>query len=201
MTKLLLIQKILEHWSRTSSNQQLVCDVGEQHEEEKAAISQEEIITMANQFAEWFYGLMNLEEPIGEEHFWSDCSLQMKVSGEEALVERSVDADRALVVQTLFEARREHRLYFNPNLTGDGVHGRMDPHGLVLIFTCGTLHTSDKCVGAFEQMFALARDPFCQNNWKIKNTSLNLKSKEVAATPRLCDSSISHLLLALGENS
>lgn len=201
VTKLLLIQKILDHWSCTSSNQQLVYDVSEQqHQEEAATISQQNIITMANKFAEWFYGLMNLEEPIGEEHLWADCSLQLKLSGDGAQVEKSVEADRAQVVQALFETRRDHRLFFNPNLTSDGVHGRMDAHGLVLIFTCGTLHTSDKCVGVFEQMFSLARDPFCQNNWKIKNTSLSLKSKEVTAIPRLCDSSTCHLLLALGEN-
>jgi Domain of unknown function (DUF4518) len=53
----------------------------------------------------------------------------------------------------------------------------MDHHGLVLILCCGTLHTHESvAVGTFESVFGLMRDPFSDNNWKIKNVKLQLQS-------------------------
>lgn len=54
---------------------------------------------------------------------------------------------------------------------------RMEHHGIVLILSCGTLHTHASCsVGVFESVFGLMRDPFSDNNWKIKNIKMQLQS-------------------------
>lgn len=54
---------------------------------------------------------------------------------------------------------------------------RMEHHGIVLILSCGTLHTHASCsVGVFESVFGLMRDPFSDNNWKIKNIKMQMQS-------------------------
>ena len=47
---------------------------------------------------------------------------------------------------------RRHRLTCNPNLCEEGVRGRLEAHGLVLVLVCGTLHTSSNVCGVFEQV-------------------------------------------------
>lgn len=53
----------------------------------------------------------------------------------------------------------------------------MEHHGIVLILCCGTLHThASVSVGVFESVFGLMRDPFSENNWKIKSVKMQLQS-------------------------
>jgi hypothetical protein len=53
----------------------------------------------------------------------------------------------------------------------------MEHHGIVLTLSCGTLHTQASVVaGLFESVFTLMRDPFTDNNWKIKNISMQIQS-------------------------
>lgn len=53
----------------------------------------------------------------------------------------------------------------------------MDLHGLVLILCCGTLHSHESVSdGVFESVFGLMRDPFSENNWKIKNIKMKIQS-------------------------
>ena len=66
---------------------------------------------------------------------------------------------------------RKYGLTYNPNVSLDGVRGAIDPHGLVVVTACGTLHNAaaaSVCCGTFHQQFGLIRDPFDGNNWKIK---------------------------------
>jgi len=157
-----------------------------------------EINTMALKFSEWFYTMMNANEPIGPEHFWRDAKLKMNLTSGSDTINHNVEDSAEEIVQILYKTKYEHQLYFNPNFLSDGVQGRRDPHGLVMVLACGTLHSNNLCVGVFEQVFVLARDPFVDNNWKIKSTELNLKSKkDVKAPPSLCDSSLTSNLLSL----
>lgn len=61
----------------------------------------------------------------------------------------------------------------------------MELHGLVLILSCGTLHSSDSSLGVFEAVFGLMRDPFSDNNWKIKNIKLQLQSSSVTGIQKV----------------
>lgn len=70
----------------------------------------------------------------------------------------------------------------------------MEHHGIVLILCCGTLHThASVSVGVFESVFGLMRDPFSDNNWKIKNIKMQLQSTPSIGMQKLpqldnCDS-------------
>ncbi|KAL3285369.1 hypothetical protein HHI36_019476 [Cryptolaemus montrouzieri] len=140
------------------------------------------ITALAEQFSQWFYELLN-ENHLSSEHFFPDVSLNLSTvsNGEEN--SNSVEKNPEDVTNCLLNTKMQYDLFFNPNLSKEGVRGQMDPHGLVMVIVCGTLHSKSVCVGVFEQMFALARDPFAENNWKIKRTDLRLRSSSNVITP------------------
>jgi hypothetical protein len=78
----------------------------------------------------------------------------------------------------------------------------MDLHGLVLILCCGTLHSHESVSdGVFESVFGLMRDPFSDNNWKIKNIKLQLQSTAgINRTPELQSCSSLQQFLTLPES-
>lgn len=155
---------------------------------QKESSAEENIEVLGEKFAEWFYNMINTSPVIGSEHFWRDCTLTLNLLSDVQTVTEKVSDDCEKIAALLSTTKTAHNLFFNPNLTKEGVKTKMNPHGLVVVMVCGTLHTDKECVGVFEQVFGLARDPFSDNNWKIKNTKLNLRSKSgVCALPRLCD--------------
>lgn len=177
-TKISLITKLMKFWDDSSKTKEKTVAVSESREEVK-------VKELANKFCEWFYQIFNEDKPIGDEHFFQDCVLKLNLISDVSNVSESVENNPSEISELLYKTKCEHGIYLNPNLTSEGCKGKMDNHGLVLVFACGTLHTRDSIVGVFEQMFALARDPFSENNWKIKNTILNLKSKPVNNVPIL----------------
>jgi hypothetical protein len=156
-----------------------------------------EVDEMAHQFTHWFYSMLNQHDvnhqgtQLGVEHFWHDCNMQLVLSSEMGCSKCEVKNSAANVVQLICDTKTQHNLYFNPNLSCEGVQGKTERHGLVMVLACGTLHQQDKCVGVFEQLFGLIRDPLAYNNWKIKYTELNLKSKStVTSSPTLAEGSL-----------
>jgi len=151
---------------------------------------------MAVNFARWYFQLLNSsvdtdQTDWGPSHFWPDSSAKVSVmsgTGEQESVEAHHSASE--VCDMLVQVMRRHRLTCNPNLCEEGVRGRLEAHGLVLVLVCGTLHTSSNVCGVFEQVFGLVRDPGAQNNWKIKNTEARLVAGEVQQQPKLTSSSL-----------
>lgn len=133
-------------------------------------------------------------------HFFNDAKLKLSLISNEDCDNTLVEDDPIEIANTLQRVKYEHHLYFNPNFSTEGVQGRIDPHGLVMVLVCGTLHIQETMAGVFEQVFALARDPFSDNNWKVKHTELILRSQGVTNQPRLCDSDLTSDLLALPSN-
>lgn len=153
-------------------------------------IEAQEIDEMAHKFTNWFYSLLN-QCQLGMENFWQDCSMCLVLSSERDCSELEIKNSAADVVQLIWNTKAHNNLYFNPNLSSEGVQGRRDVHGLVMVLACGTLHQQDRCVGIFEQSFGLIRDPSARNNWKIKHTNLNLKCKSnITNIPTLAEGSL-----------
>lgn len=149
-----------------------------------------EIDEMARQFTNWFYSMLN-QCQLGIEHFWQDCSMCLVINSENDCSKFEVKNSATDVVQLIWDTKTRNNLCFNPNLSHEGVQGRTDVHGLVMILVCGTLHQQDKCVGIFEQLFGLIRDPLACNNWKIKYTNLNLQGTSVVTNlPTLAEGNI-----------
>lgn len=192
-TKNDLIDQILHYWNVSISNPI------NQTESQIVGKSQDSnsVEKLAEQFSQWFYAMLN-NEGVGSEHFFSDVKLNLNMICNDDVDKTELENDPEKVALTFNQLKHQHNLFFNPNLSQDGVQGRMDPHGLAMVMVCGTLHIQDVCVGVFEQVFALARDPFSENNWKVKTSHLNLKSKSgFLGTPKLCDSELTSQLLML----
>ncbi|KAL8616654.1 hypothetical protein ACOMHN_031636 [Nucella lapillus] len=152
-------------------------------------------------FAKWFYQLLNSENPhcttrsddvFGPHHFWENATLKI-VSRTPDLTEESYDGN-VLVAGRLQALAKEELLLFNPNISVGGVRVQTNPHGLVIIMVCGTIHRHDTCLGVFEQVFGLISNPLNENTWKVKLTQLHLSSSQVTAVPRLSDTSARKLL-------
>nr|ACO10605.1 C3orf38 homolog [Caligus rogercresseyi] len=136
---------------------------------------------MAKTFTSWFYDLLNELKDFGPQHFWVDASAKISVlrDGSSTPEDFSAVENGSEVSSAIQNIVLKYGIRFNPNNCPEGVSGVMDPHGLVVIRVCGTLHNAANCCGVFHQRFGLIRDPLCSNAWKIKFTEASLVSKNV----------------------
>jgi hypothetical protein len=109
--------------------------------------------------------------------------LCLELSSGRDYAKHEIQNSPADVVQMMWNTKARHDLCFIPNLSHEGVQGRIAVHGLIMVLVCGTLHQQDRCVGVFEQSFGLIRDPSVDNVWKIKYTNLSLKSTSIVTKP------------------
>ena len=150
---------------------------------------------LGQRFVEWFYRELNAKNPnsptvqsdFGPVHFWDECSLFLlcltHIRSNDHFVGAGAVSDRLLgLVQN-------DQLLFNPNVSCEGIKVKSDPHGLVVVLVCGTIHRGNDCVGIFDQMFGLVKDPRLADNWKIKTTKLKIQSSQVLSMPKLTDKS------------
>ncbi|XP_067664467.1 uncharacterized protein C3orf38 homolog [Haliotis asinina] len=158
-------------------------------------------------FASWFFKILNSHNPslnqvpedFGPHHFWNDVKLYLLTQTPN---ENSEEYEGGVLVSKRFLALvKEEQLLFNPNITGDGVQVKSDPHGLVIVMVCGTIHRGNNCLGVFQQMFGLIGDPRYDNNWKVKVSKLRIQSSQVTSIPRLQDSDNNDLLAVIPSSS
>ncbi|KAK7482632.1 hypothetical protein BaRGS_00026131 [Batillaria attramentaria] len=185
---------------------------GHSHVTERQGGASPENQTLGETFVSWFYKLLNAQNPamagtaegagagdFGPQHFWQDCNMKLISVTPEPSDESYTGS---LLVSQRFQAlAREEQLIFNPNVSREGVRVRSNPHGLLVVMACGTIHQHSNCLGVFEQMFGLVRDPTIDNNWKIKVTQLQLVSSQVTAIPKLTDSAAADMLAIAGSSS
>lgn len=135
------------------------------------------------QFTEWFYNRFNVvyneseDETLTEEDFWNDChtTIIIPLSEDESHNSEANSAEDTLSL--LKDLQSQYKLLFVPNLSPDGIKTMVEPHGLVIVMVCGTLHNkSGNCVGLFEQMFGLIKNPFKANNFKVKKMNMVLRN-------------------------
>uniref|UniRef100_A0A0K8SVU6 NTF2 domain-containing protein n=1 Tax=Lygus hesperus TaxID=30085 RepID=A0A0K8SVU6_LYGHE len=147
---------------------------------------------LAYKFCEWFFTKLNEPvvmlggEKIVDNDFWCDASARITLkSGPDSLQHAAQGGSE--VVELLAALQLQHNLYFSPNLSMDGLRAKSEPHGLVVILVCGTIHQGQgQCIGIFEQKFGLIKDPYASDNCKIKTLEINLLSKsDVTVQPVL----------------
>lgn len=159
---------------------------------------------MSIEFAKWFYSLLNKDfleggnVALGSEHFWQDASVSVKLqSNGEVMQEEATSSVN--VVNLINSVKQRHNLYFSPNLSYNGVRGKLEAHGMVVIVVCGTLHQSvGHVVGVFEQIFSLIKDPLAANSWKIKRSEVLMTSNQsVSVVPTLQEGQLMRTLFPL----
>ncbi|XP_060082781.1 uncharacterized protein C3orf38 homolog [Ylistrum balloti] len=150
-------------------------------------------------FTTWFYKMLNSQNPttpdapedFGSHHFWPDVNFKLLCLTPQPVDEELSGAD--LTTQRLLALVKEEQLLFNPNISKEGLMVKSNPHGQLVLIVCGTIHRSQDCLGEFEQLFGLLRDPRFNNNWKVKFTKLRIKSSQVTAMPKLTDQALSEV--------
>lgn len=146
-------------------------------------------------FIKWFYDSLNSHNPsrgvipkdFGPQHFYGDAKLMVLLPGPPETRENCT-GQQAVSEKFLHFVSREN-LLFNPNCDHGGVMVKDDPHGLVVVMVCGTIHKDNQCLGVFDQMFGLIKDPQFHNNYKIKISKMKLTATAVSNLPRLTDKS------------
>lgn len=146
---------------------------------------------LGEQFAKWFFEMLNSFNPavpgspkeFGPQHFWDDAKLKVNVVNPSPSQEEYIGPQ--MVADRLISLTKEEQLLFNPNISTEGVFVKSSRHGLVMIIVCGTIHRGNDCLGVFQQIFGIIKDPRYNDIWKIKVTYLDVQSSKVTAMPKL----------------
>lgn len=205
-TKLLLIERIEEFWNNRGGKSS-ASDTGPNHSSQTVSsnINSEHfpINLMSREFCTWFFKNYN-SDTLKSNDFWLDTNISIRImaSGNGGSTNDSETEGNENALEMLMHLRKQLNILFNPNLCHEGVQGRIDPHGLVVLMCCGTVHSEIQCVGLFESAFGLMRDPYNENNWRIKYLKLQIKSSQsnnMMPTLNECETLIQ--ILALPETS
>lgn len=203
LSKLALIEKTIEHWTatfrQTDADEDSTNDANAEQSEGGASTTADDngsgaivvhetpndtheqfpIHRMSRLFTGWFFKQYNDAE-LSADDFWCDaqCTVEMRDAAQPHESENTESAQGAdSCVAMLLALRAKYAFYFNANESHGGCQGRIDAHGLVLVLSCGTLHVDrSRVVGCWECAFGLVRDPFADNNWKVKHMRLRLRS-------------------------
>lgn len=130
---------------------------------------------MSRKFAIWFFTNLN-EESLQASDFWRESEYVVQFFEQNVCMLEQSDQGAENLLAFCRGLHTKYLLYFNLNESHSGTQGRIDPHGLVLVLSCGSLHKIDELVGTFECVFALSRDPFTDNNWKINRIDMRLRN-------------------------
>ncbi|XP_005094524.1 uncharacterized protein C3orf38 homolog [Aplysia californica] len=148
----------------------------------------------AVKFVTWFYNMLNSLNPsfhlvpqdFGPQHFWDNAELHLHMA-RFATSQTEDHAGCESVAKRLAAFTNTDMLLFHPNLSGDGVQIKSDPHGLKLILACGSLHRSNSCIGIFVQSFGIVKDPRLPDAWKVKVSYLKMQEGSMQNLPKLQD--------------
>ncbi|XP_037034692.1 uncharacterized protein C3orf38 homolog isoform X1 [Bradysia coprophila] len=196
-SKPILLERLFEFWNHKFSDQSSQkSECTDQSVHQAAKEDQFPIHQMSRQFSTWFFKMCN-ESQLKIVDFWADAeySIEMIASGQ--LVRQEQGSGSQSLLELMQSLHSQDNLLFNPNDCHDGIQGRINVHGLVMVLCCGTLHSPGVFIGVFECMFGLLRDPYADGNWKIKHLRMRLNSSSPREAPRLEECSYLETMMAL----
>jgi len=98
------------------------------------------------------------------------------------LIEEAVGSDGA---EKLLLSFLQQGYLLNPNLSD--IKEKKEHHGFVLIAVAGTVHKNEACLGIFEHLFCLLRDPGIDFKWRILWAELRVTQMTVHQMPGVSD--------------
>ncbi|XP_064474393.1 uncharacterized protein C3orf38 homolog [Ornithodoros turicata] len=174
-----LIQACLKHWQSDGNVDVIEIDeeisVAPSKDSSAVTPSDEAEEQMAFQFTQWFFSLLNGHaEKLGSHHFFGSCQMKIECLESSQGPPQLVDIRGGLRVSSvLWELAGGSRRLFHPN--SGSLQCYFENHGLAKIIVSGVIHESGNCVGLFDFMFGLAKDPSADDNWKIQAVCARLQ--------------------------
>lgn len=178
-TKMALIERIVSHWKTKEGNIQRY----QPNEKDESTVTQNvefSVNKLSQEFSSWFFNRLNDAE-YNTEDFWSDAISSIRIISNDIIDETTSGSDNIVIMLKCL--KDQLRINFIPNLTPQGVQGRMDPHGLVYVLCCGTIQKDNTFSGVFETAFGLIRN--IENMWRIKNLKLQIRHSETYSLPNI----------------
>ncbi|GFR87344.1 hypothetical protein ElyMa_004220900 [Elysia marginata] len=136
----------------------------------------------AEDFAKWFYSLLNSCNPemgprgdFGPQHFWADAQMRLELTTQGRHVSETVNGAEMLA-KKLLTFPVVDRLVFKINPGADSVKIRSEGDKKVVL-VCGQLRQQGMRVGTFCQSFGLVAGPAMNNSHKVKITLLKMNDK------------------------
>jgi hypothetical protein len=172
-----------------------LCNIVDVNSSSNADPAAQEAQRLGEAFVQWFFDMLNSHNPckrqntkdFGPQHFFDDAMLLVLQRGPGE--SRSTFSGQQAVSDGFLALVKGEDLLFNPNCSPGGLMVRTNPHGLVVVLVCGTIHRGNQCLGVFEQMFGLIKDSCFDDKWKIKISKLKMTAMAVTQLPMLTDKS------------
>lgn len=154
---------------------------------------------MSEEFTSWLFQRIN-NTSLVESDLWKDVTNAIRLIDSSGNTQDLQSEGSESVLQSFQHLRGEFKFQLAPNICPTGVQGKMNPYGMVMIASCGTVYQEDQFVGVFEAGFGLLRDPNSSDLWKLKHSKVQIKSAVgIATAPQLEDCDSLKEILALPE--
>lgn len=170
--KLALIDQVLDFWKSSFCVQQL------------STLNNEEQLSemMGVKFTQWWFEILlaissaaTVKNENLADQFWADGRLKITINSAQGI--QSEDVVGSNEAEKLLLSLLHQGYLLNPNLKE--VKEKHERHGFVLIAVCGTVHKNQSCIGVFENIFGLLRDPGVEFRWRLKWSELQINTSMI----------------------
>ncbi|XP_050097036.1 uncharacterized protein LOC126578483 [Anopheles aquasalis] len=160
---------------------------------EPPGLEQYPVNLLALDYTVWFFLKWN-RNSLDESAFWLDasCTVMLEISETQQGTEQVCGPQD--IINLILTLKFQYNFQFVPNIMFDGCQGRIVESD-VLAMSCGVVYNNQPgpdnryvCLGEFEALIALRRDPMENNNWKIRMMKLYIRYKKVDNLPALGNS-------------
>ncbi|XP_035787451.1 uncharacterized protein LOC118464283 isoform X1 [Anopheles albimanus] len=160
---------------------------------EPAGLEQYPVNLLALDYTVWFFLKWN-RNSLDESAFWLDasCTVMLEISETQQGTEQVCGPQD--IINLILTLKFQYNFQLVPNIMFDGCQGRIVESD-VLAMSCGVVYNNQPgpdnryvCLGEFEALIALRRDPMENNNWKVRMMKLYIRYKKVDNLPALGNS-------------
>uniref|UniRef100_A0A182JP76 Yip1 domain-containing protein n=1 Tax=Anopheles christyi TaxID=43041 RepID=A0A182JP76_9DIPT len=166
---------------------------GDESDTEPPGLEQYPVNLLALDYTVWFFLKWN-RNSLDESAFWIDanCTVMLEISETQQGTEQVCGPQD--IINLILSLKFQYNFQLVPNIMFDGCQGRIMDSG-VLALSCGVVYNNQPgpegrfvCLGEFETLIGLRRDPMENNNWKIRMLKLYIRYKKVDNLPALANS-------------
>uniref|UniRef100_A0A182PII2 Yip1 domain-containing protein n=1 Tax=Anopheles epiroticus TaxID=199890 RepID=A0A182PII2_9DIPT len=177
---------------------------GLESETEPPGLEQYPVNLLALDYTVWFFLKWN-RNSLDESAFWADanCTVMLEISETQQGTEQVCGPQD--IINLILSLKFQYNFQLVPNIMFDGCQGRIMDSG-VLALSCGVVYNNQPgpegryvCLGEFESLIGLRRDPMENNNWKVRMLKLYIRYKKVDNLPALANRTSVEDLLSFKE--